>query len=79
MAIPNKYKDTLDDLIDSSDIKSPDHPNSPNRQGLIDKGSRNVLKSRNSSPTFLEEDYLNEDILITSLEPAPKIQNFQVH
>ena len=26
VAIPNKYKDPLDDLIDSSDTKSPDQP-----------------------------------------------------
>ncbi len=73
MAIPNKYKDTLDDLIDSSDTESLDHPNSPNRPGLIDKGSRNALKFRGGSPIFVEEDRLDEDVSIMSLEPVPKI------
>ncbi len=72
-AIPNKYKDTLDDLIDSSDTESQDRPNSPNRPGLIDKGSRNTPRSRGGSPTLSEEDRLDEDVPVTSLEPAPKI------
>ena len=73
-AIFNKYKDTLDDLIDSSDTESLDHPDSPNRPGLMNtKGSRNAPKSRNGLPTFLEEDCLDKDISITSLELIPKI------
>ena len=79
MAIPNKYKDTFDDLIDSSDIKSSDHPDSPNRPELIDKELHNVPKSKNSLLTFLEEDHLDKNISITSLEPTPKIQDSQVH
>ena len=71
--ISNKYKDSLDDLIDSSNTKSLDYPDSSNWPRFIDKGSRNTPKSKDGSPTFLEEDCLNEDILITSLEPAPKI------
>ena len=79
-AIFNKYKDTLDDLIDSSDTKSPDYSDSPNWPGLIDtKGSRNAPKSKDGSPTFLEEDCLDEDLLIMLLEPASKIRDFQVH
>ncbi len=76
MAIPNKYKDTLDDHIDSSDTKSPDWPDFPDRPGLIDKGSRNTPRSRGGSPTLLEEERLDEDV---PLEPAPKIQASQVH
>ena len=80
MAISNKYKDTLDDLIDSSDIEFPDHPDSSNWLRLIDiKGSRNTPKFRDGSPTFLEKDCLDENILIMSLEPAPKIRDSQVH
>ncbi len=72
-AISNKYMDTLNDFIDSSDTESSDNPDSLNWPGLIDKRSCNALISRGGSPTFLEEDYFNEDVLITSLEPAPKI------
>ncbi len=76
IAIPNKYKNTLDDLIESSDIESQDRPDSPDWPRLIDKGSRNALQSRDGSPTLLEEDCLDEDV---PLEPTPKIQASQVH
>ena len=79
MAIPNKSKNTLDNLIDSLDAKFLDHLDSPNWQELIDKRSCNIPKSRDGSPTFSKEDRLDEDISITSLEPAPTIWNFQVH
>ncbi len=79
VAILNKYKDTLDDLIDSSDTESPDRPDSPNWSGIFDKGPRNSPRSRDGSPTLLEEDCLDKDVLVTSLEPAPKIQASQVH
>ncbi len=72
-AIPIKYKDTLNDFINSSDIESPDRPDSPDRPGLIDKGLRNALRSRGGSPTLSEEDRLDKDVPVTSLEPAPKI------
>ncbi len=75
-AIPNRYKDTLDDLIDSSDTESPDWPDSPDRPGLIDKGSRNVSRSKGNSPTLSEEDRLDEDI---PLELVPKIRTSQMH
>ncbi len=74
MVIPNKYKDTLDDLIDSSDTESPDQPDSPDPPGLINKGLRNAPRSRGSSPTLSEEDRLDEDIPVMSLEPAAKIR-----
>ncbi len=78
-AIPNKYKDTLDDLIDSSNTESQDRPNSSDWPGLIDKGLRNTSRSRNGSPTLLEEDRLDEDVPVTSLELAPKIRASQMH
>ena len=78
-AIFNKYKDIFDNLINSSDAKSSDHPDFPNWPGLIDKKSHNAPKSRDNSPTFSEEDHLNKDILITSLEPTSIIRDSQVY
>ena len=78
-AIYNKYKNTLDDLINNSNTKSPDHLNSLNWSRLIDKGSYNASKSKNRLPTFLEADCLSGNISITSLEPIPKIWDFQMH
>ena len=79
MAISNKYKDTLNNLIDSSDTEFPDWPDSPDQPGLIDKRSCNAPRSKDNSPTFLEEDRLNENVPVRSLEPAPKIPASQVH
>ena len=73
MAIPNKYKDTLDDLIDSSDTESSNYPDSSNRPELINKGSCNMPKSRNGSPMFLKDNHLDKNISITLLEPVSKI------
>ena len=73
VAIFNKYKNTLNNLIDSLDTESLDCPDFSNWLGLIDKRSRNTLKSRGSSSTFLEEDCLNEDVSIMLLEPTSKI------
>ena len=72
-AIFNKYKNIFDDLIDSSNTKSPDYPDFLNRPRLIDKGLHNALKSKNSSPTFLEEDCLDKNSLNMSLKLIPKI------
>ncbi len=72
-AIPNKYKDIFDNLIDNSDTESSNHSDSPNWPELINKWSHNTPKSRGGSPTFLEEDRLDEDISITLLEPTPRI------
>lgn len=66
-AISHKYKNTLNNFIDSSDTESSDRLDSLNRPGLIDKGLCNVSWSRGHSPTFLEEDYFDKDILVTSL------------
>ncbi len=38
-----------------------------------------MSRSRSDSPTLSGEDCLDEDIPITSLEPAPKIRASQVH
>ena len=38
-----------------------------------------MSKFRNNSPTFLKENYLDKNISITSLKPAPKIWDSQVH
>ncbi len=73
-AIPNKYKDTLNDLIDSSDIESPDRPQSLDRPGLIDKRSYNLPKFKGGSPSLCEEDCLDEYIPIILLEPVSKIR-----
>ena len=66
MAIPNKCKDILDDLIDSLDIEFLNWPR------LIDKGPHNTLKSESSLTKLLEEDYLNKDSLDKSSRLAPK-------
>ena len=79
MAIFNKYKDTLDNLINSSDIKFSDYPNFLNWPELIDKRSQNALKSRSGISHFLEDDYLDKDILIMLLEPALKIEDSLVY
>ena len=77
MAIPNKYKDTLDDLIDSSNIESSDQPESPDWLGPIDKGKYNSPKFRGTSSSLFEEEKncLDEDVLVTSLELASKTQH----
>lgn len=69
----NNYKDTVDNLINSSDTKSLDWPDFPNRLKLIDKELRNTLKSKSGSLTLLGEDCLIEDVSIMSLKPMPKI------
>lgn len=48
MAISNKYKNNLDDLINSSNLELLDH------LGPINKGSRNMLKSENNSMELSE-------------------------
>ncbi len=74
--IPNKYKDSFNNLIDSSNTESPDWLDSPDWPELINKRLRNALRSRGGSPTLSKEDRLDEDV---PLEPAPKIRAFQVY
>ena len=79
MAISNKYKDTLNNLIDKLDTESLDQPESLDWLGLIDKGIYNAPRSKNTSLHLLEEDRLDENVSITALEQAPKIRDFQVY
>ena len=78
-AIPNKYKNTLDNLIDSSNTKFLNQSESLDRLGPIDKGTHNVPRYRGTSPSLLEEDCLDKNVLVTFLELAPKTQDFQVY
>lgn len=57
MVIPNKYKDILDDFINSSDSESPDYV------GLIDKRSYNAFRSKSSLAGLLKRDCLDKDVL----------------
>ena len=70
MAISNKNKDTLDDLINSLDTEF------LNRPELINKEICNAPRSKNASPSLLEENCLDGNILVSSLKLAPKIQDF---
>ena len=73
IAIPNRYKDTLSDLIDSSDAESLDWLRP------IDKVSRNTPMSEGSPTELLEGDCLDKDISNGSLRLAPKTRNSQVY
>ena len=73
MAILNKYKDTLDDFIDSSDAKS------PNRPGLIDKGSCNLPRSESSPTKLLDRNCLDKNVSYRLLRLIPKIGDFQIY
>lgn len=72
VAIPNRYKDTLDDLIDSSD------PESSDRAGPIDERSRNAPMSEGSSADLSEGNCLDEDLPDRSSRLAPKTRDSQV-
>lgn len=73
MVISNKYKDTLDDLIDSSDMESLNQLDFPDRSGLIDKGLGYASRSRDNSLTLLEDNQLDEDVSVTLLELVPNV------
>lgn len=70
MAIPNRYQDTLDDFINSSDVES------SNWVGSINKRSRNLPQSKNSLIRLLERDCLDKNVLDRSLWLALKIKHF---
>lgn len=57
MTIFNKYKDILNDLIDSSDPKFLDWLK------LIDKKSRNALRSRSGLRDLLKKNCLDKNVL----------------
>lgn len=73
MAIPNRNKETLDNLIDSSDTKSPYWPR------LIDKGLRNTLRSKGSPTRLLKKDRLDKDISDRLSWVIPKIRDSQMY
>lgn len=50
MAIPNRYKDTFEDLLNSSDIKPPNMPRP------VDKKLHNVMLGSENLPTELKLD-----------------------
>lgn len=75
-AILNNYKDIVDELIDSSNTKSP-HWSKP-----IDKKSCNTPRSRTIVMVFSEGDCCNADILVRSSGLAPKTRKswgYQYH
>ena len=72
-AILNKYKNTFDDLIDSLNTEFLDPPNFLKQPKIIDKRSRNALRSKNNLTTLSEKDYLDKNILVMSLELMLKI------
>ena len=56
VAISNRCKDTLDDLINSLDLESPDRP------GPIDERSRNAPRSVGSSTGLLKGGCLDKNV-----------------
>ena len=73
VAIHNQYKETLDDLIDSSDLELSDWA------GPIDERSRNTPISKWSSTDLLEGNCLDKDLSDKLSRLAPKTQDSQVH
>lgn len=73
MAISNKYRNTFDNLINTSDMEFLNWP------GLNDKGSCNALKFESSSMGLLERDFLDKDVLDRSSQLAPKNVDSQMH
>lgn len=69
VAIPNRYKDTLNNLIDNSDAEFSDWLR------LNNKGLRNLLKSKSSLMRFLKRDYLDKDVPDRSSWLAFKIRD----
>ena len=72
VAIPNQYKNTLDDFMDSP------NPEFPDRVGPIDESSRNALMFENSSADLLKQDCFKENFLDRSSRLARKNKNSQV-
>lgn len=66
-AIPQKYKDTHDYQIDGSDTEDLNWSESLNWLGPINKANPNVLRSRDSSLTFLETDHKNISVILFML------------
>lgn len=79
MAILNKYKNILDNLISSSNRKSLNEPKFSNLLKLIIKKIRNVRRSGGISLSLSEKDCLDKNISTMLLGLAPKIQDFQIY
>lgn len=73
MGISNKYKDTLDDFIDTSD------PETFDWVGQIDVRSYNTPMFENNLADLSEENSLNENLSDRLSRMAPKNQDSQVH
>ena len=72
VTILNQYKNTLDDLIDSSD------PESVDRAGAIDNKFRNAAMSEGSSANLSKGDCLDRDLPNKSSRLACKTRDSQV-
>lgn len=70
IVIFNRYKDNLDDFIDSSNEKSLDWP------GPIDKGSNNTPRFESSSIGFLKKYHLDKNVSDSLSQLMPKIEDF---
>lgn len=73
VVILNRYKDSLNDLINSSDLEF--------LPRLIDKELRNAPKSKTNSIGFLKEDCLDKDVLTLdkSSRLVFKTEDFYLH
>lgn len=73
IAISNRYKDTLEDFIDSSNPKA--------LPEIIDERFHNVARFRDSSTSLLEKNCLNKDVLALEKlsQVVAKIKNPQFH
>lgn len=69
----NKYKNTFNDLINSSNTEFPYYLN---WLGLMNKRSHNIVKFKVNLPIFFKEDCLNKNVFVMSLELKLKIRNF---
>lgn len=79
VAIPNRYKDTLDDFIDISDTKSLEWLDFLDRLEQIDKRSYNALRSKSSLMTLSNEDYLDNNVMVMLLKLMSLIRESKVH
>lgn len=73
MTISNKYKDTLDNFINSSD------PESLYRARPIDERSHNAPRFKNSSADLSEKDCLDEDVPEKLLQLVFKTRDSQIY
>lgn len=79
MKIPDRNIDTLDNLIDNSDIKLSNQLDSLDLLKLFNKMLHNILRSRSGSSILLEMDYLDNNISITLLKLVSMIRGSQIY